>query len=127
MTDTYKLLKGMGYDIVVSKTSSCEELLNAIPHLRSNPMELRQWTVRLRSDGASADGAGANVWEVTPPQADFVSAGSGPFVELSVTDGAFSYDDSSISDCTMGLSWAQSKMCDTDVFEFDMNGISFDY
>jgi hypothetical protein len=42
-------LKGLGYDIVIGKTSTCSELFEALPQLRLSPGELRQWTVRMRS------------------------------------------------------------------------------
>jgi hypothetical protein len=42
-------LKGMGYDIVLSRPSLCQQLLIQIPYLKDHPVELRQWTVRLCS------------------------------------------------------------------------------
>jgi hypothetical protein len=57
-------LKGLGYEIVVSKTSSCTELLNTIPHLRLNSSEQRQWTVRMMSGFPLPDSPP----EVVPPQ-----------------------------------------------------------
>lgn len=72
-------LKGMGYDTVVSKTSACEELLEAIPYLRNNTTELRQWTVRLRS------GASLPASDTTPPQPDFAfDCGNSVNMELSL-------------------------------------------
>ncbi|EAY00296.1 hypothetical protein TVAG_179670 [Trichomonas vaginalis G3] len=41
-------LKAIGYPNVDYKSSMCDELLNGIPFLRGNLVELRQWTVRFR-------------------------------------------------------------------------------
>jgi hypothetical protein len=57
-------LKGLGYEIVVSRTSSCTELLDTIPHLRMDTTELRQWTVRMMSGFALPDSPP----ETVPPQ-----------------------------------------------------------
>ncbi|KAK8892135.1 hypothetical protein M9Y10_029358 [Tritrichomonas musculus] len=62
-------LKLMGYDVIASKTSSCTELFDKIPYLKTNSSEVRQWTIRLSS----------NIQEppecnITPPQAEFFSA-----------------------------------------------------
>jgi hypothetical protein len=42
-------LKGLGYTVILAKTSLCSELLDALPYLRENPAELRKWTVRFLS------------------------------------------------------------------------------
>jgi hypothetical protein len=39
-------LKELGYTLILDNTSLCRDLLEAIPYLRENPPELRQWTVR---------------------------------------------------------------------------------
>jgi hypothetical protein len=43
-------LKWMGYDIVLSKASSAREVLKLMPMLGRHEPDLRQWTIRLRSD-----------------------------------------------------------------------------
>ena len=42
-------LKALGYNQVISKASSCKELLQAIPYLAKRANELRQWTVRYKN------------------------------------------------------------------------------
>jgi hypothetical protein len=42
-------LRGLGYGVVLPKTASCKDLLEAIPTLRVNAMELRKWTVRMKA------------------------------------------------------------------------------
>jgi hypothetical protein len=59
-------LKGLGYDVVLAKTASCTELFDALPQLRMNPGELRQWTVRLRSKPEEQPSS-----EITPPAAAY--------------------------------------------------------
>jgi hypothetical protein len=46
-------LKCLGYDIVLPKASSCQELLNAIPQLQDHHGELRKWTIRMFGKGDS--------------------------------------------------------------------------
>lgn len=76
-------LKGMGYDIVLSKPSACEELLKTIPFLRNNPAELRQWTVRLRSHQPKHE----QLADMTMPQVDLASECSDlPSVEPDLLD-----------------------------------------
>jgi hypothetical protein len=40
-------LKNLGYGATVSRGSSCPQLLAMIPLLRNDPIEARQWTVRM--------------------------------------------------------------------------------
>jgi hypothetical protein len=56
-------LKGMGYDIVLARPGLCQELFRQIPYLRDHPVELRQWTVRLRS----GSGIQRALCSITPP------------------------------------------------------------
>lgn len=63
-------LKLMGYDSVVSKTTSCSELFEKIPYLKTNTTEMRQWTVRTSSNKLDINDNSF----ITPPQAEFASA-----------------------------------------------------
>ena len=60
-------LKGMGYTIISGKSSECPELLQAIPCLRGNSAELRQWTVRYLEEGRNEYNK-RNDEYVTPPE-----------------------------------------------------------
>jgi hypothetical protein len=62
-------LKDLGYSIVSGKACDCEELLNAIPCLRGNTAELRQWTVRYRAESSSDEQTSDQY--VTPPSVAF--------------------------------------------------------
>lgn len=86
-------LKLMGYDSVASKTTSCAELFEKIPYLKTNSAELRQWTVRTSSNKPNITDESF----ITPPQADFVSApGEDPndLFDLRLTN----YEMNSVSD-----------------------------
>ena len=41
-------LKAIGYPNVTTKSACCQELLNGIPFLKNNFVELRQWTIRYK-------------------------------------------------------------------------------
>ncbi|OHT11156.1 hypothetical protein TRFO_01053 [Tritrichomonas foetus] len=60
-------LKGLGYGSVISRTSSCTELFEKIPFLKSNTAELRQWTVRMRTHTQTQ---GDDEEDITPPACD---------------------------------------------------------
>ena len=62
-------LKGMGYTIISGKATECEELLEAIPCLRGNTAELRQWTVRYKEEDSNNEPE--NDQYVTPPSVAF--------------------------------------------------------
>ncbi|KAH0787291.1 potassium/sodium hyperpolarization-activated cyclic nucleotide-gated channel 1 [Histomonas meleagridis] len=61
-------LKSLGYTKLLSKPSLCPELLEIIPYLKSNPNELRQWTVRMKLD--SKVGEEDRLMEISPPQVE---------------------------------------------------------
>jgi hypothetical protein len=60
-------LKGIGYDSIVTKPEATEELLNLIPALRTQPAELKQWTIRTRTRVVLDIPL-----EITPPPPGFV-------------------------------------------------------
>jgi hypothetical protein len=71
-------LKGLGYDIVVANPCLSQELLREVPLLGSDPVEMRQWTLRKRTHPVRSEG-----WaEITPPLASEQEIGNGG-VELS--------------------------------------------
>jgi hypothetical protein len=47
-------LKMLGYDVVLAKAVSCQELFRCLPQLRDNSDELKQWTVRMSSSDLAA-------------------------------------------------------------------------
>jgi hypothetical protein len=57
-------LKGLGYDLIGSRPESLEELLQRIPALRLNTCELKQWTIRARSNRPKQE-----TDDITPPPA----------------------------------------------------------
>ena len=66
-------LKGMGYTIISGKSSECPELLRAIPCLRGNSAELRQWTIRYLEKDDQSQGSmnSENDSFITPPEMVF--------------------------------------------------------
>jgi hypothetical protein len=79
-------LKGLGYEIVISKTASCAELFQVLPQLHNHPGELRQWTVRLRSDTRPPEAFS----DVTPPRVSASDMESGDFaLEMGAPSGAW--------------------------------------
>lgn len=64
-------LKAIGYPTVTYKSSQCEELLQGIPFLKGNTVELRQWTVRFQDPQASKDEVENEESQyITPPSAE---------------------------------------------------------
>jgi hypothetical protein len=86
-------LKGMGYDIVLSRPALCQELLRQIPYLENHPAELRQWTVRLKS-GSQLSSALGSLGQPPPgpgpsPSPHAPLPGSGGFAGEETQDAAF--------------------------------------
>jgi hypothetical protein len=42
-------LAGLGWDTIVTNPGAADQLMEQIPHLRKNPKEARQWTIRTAS------------------------------------------------------------------------------
>ena len=88
--------KAIGYPNVTTKSACCQELLNGIPFLKNNFMELRQWTVRFK-DSTSIKLLPANhhviPHDVTPPVANIKPKDS--MMSITISDSNFSNQNSS--------------------------------
>ena len=112
-------LKGLGYDVVIGKSSKCEELLQKIPYLRKNIGEMRQWTVRVSSEGIKSSGKAAEVVEeedITPAEAEFNL--NSDYVGISLSTNAFIGAPSLENDDI--LNWKETAGSDFD-FSFDFS------
>ena len=65
-------LKGMGYTIISGKSCESPELLTAIPCLRGNNAELRQWTIRYLEKDDKFQHQNENDSYITPPEMNFI-------------------------------------------------------
>lgn len=89
-------LKAIGYPNVKYKSSQCEELLQGIPYLKGNTVELRQWTVRFQDPQAAKDDFETeNSQYITPPSAEMemeaVNQSNTTDVEKNSTEAEFNF------------------------------------